>query len=87
MSLSLIDGDGDSSESELIVLGGEQVRGRRGFDLGRMVDHLASKHEWIQRLPDADRVARMRVVGLSRLEDRLDEVIREIAMGRSILEG
>ncbi|MEE8507484.1 MAG: hypothetical protein V3T07_00340 [Myxococcota bacterium] len=87
MSLSLIDGNGDSGGSELIVLGGNEVRGRRGFDLGRMVDHLASKHDWIQRLPNADRVARMRVVGLSRLEDRLDEVIREIAMGRSILEG
>lgn len=87
MSLSLIDGDGDSGESELIILGGDDVRGRRPFDLGRMVDHLAAKHAWIQRLPNADRVARMRVAGLSRLEDRLDEVIREIAMGRSILEG
>ncbi len=87
LSLSLLDGDGDSATSELIVLGGEEPRGRRGFDLGRMVDHLASKHEWIQPLPNADRVSRMRVTGLSGSGDRLDEVIGEIAMGRSILEG
>ena len=70
-----------------MVLGGEEGHGRRSFDLGRMVGHLASKHEWIEALPDSDHVARVRVRDLPLREERLDDVIREIAMGRSILEG
>ena len=72
---------------EVLVLGGDEGRGRRGLDLGRMVEHLASKHAWIEALPDQDHVARLRVRGLVERPERLDEVIREIAMGRSILEG
>ncbi len=52
-----------------------------------MVNHLVSKHAWIEALPDADHVARVRVRDLPAREERLDDVIREIAMGRSILEG
>ena len=36
---------------------------------------------------DDDHVARMRVHGLHRAPGRLDELIAEIAMGRSIVEG
>jgi hypothetical protein len=52
-----------------------------------MASHLVAKHEWIEALPDDDYVARVRVVGLWRESDRLDEVVAEIAMGRSIVEG
>ena len=87
LSLSFIVGDGDRIADELMVLGGEAGRARRGFDLNRMVNHLVSKHAWIEALPDADHVARVRVRDLPVREERLDDVIREIAMGRSILEG
>jgi hypothetical protein len=56
---------------EMVVLGGDEGRSRRGLDLGGMVSHLVAKHEWIEALPDDDHVARIRV----------------IAMGRSIVEG
>jgi hypothetical protein len=72
---------------EMVVLGGDEGRSRRGLDLGGMVSHLVAKHEWIEALPDDDHVARIRVIGLWRHSDRLDEVIAEIAMGRSIVEG
>jgi hypothetical protein len=41
----------------------------------------------VEALADDDRVARMRVRGLYREPGRLDELITEIAMGRSIVEG
>jgi len=63
------------------------VRGRRGLDLGGMVGHLAAKHGWIEALRDEDHVARARVDGLASRPERLEEVIGEIVMGRSILEG
>jgi len=72
-------------DGELMVLGGEESRARRGLDLGGMTAHLAAKHEWIEALPDDDHVARLRVRGLD--AEHLDEVIAEIAMGRSIVEG
>ncbi len=80
--LSLAHHDG----AELVVLTGEEGVGRRGLDLGRMVSHLASEHEWIEVLSDEDHVARMRVRELPSRPERLDEVIAEIAMGRSIFE-
>jgi hypothetical protein len=73
--------------SELLVLGGDESRARRGLDLGGMADHLATKHEWIRSLRDDDHVARVRVLDLQSYPERLDEVIGEIAMGRSIVEG
>lgn len=76
-----------STGGELLVLGGDEGRARRGLDLGGMADHLASKHEWIQSLRDDDHVARIRVRDLHTYPERLDEVIGEIAMGRSIVEG
>ena len=72
--------------SELVVLTGEEGVGRRGLDLGRLVSHLASVHEWIEALSDEDHVARMRVRGLPARPERLDDVIAEIAMGRSLFE-
>jgi hypothetical protein len=72
---------------ELVVLGGDEGRGRRGLDLGAMVAYLASKHEWIEALRDEDHLPRLRVRGLATRPERLDEVISELAMGRSILEG
>ena len=60
---------------------------RRAIDVGGMAEHLATKFAWVDALPDADHVARVRVRDLDRNEGRLDEVISEIAMGRSILEG
>jgi hypothetical protein len=71
---------------ELVVLGGEEGRARRDLDLGKMADHLCAKHEWIEALQGDDHVARVRVRGLWEHADRLDEVIGEIAMGRSIVE-
>jgi hypothetical protein len=76
-----------SPNRELVVLGGDETRFKRGLDLGGLTAHLASKHRWIDALPDDDHVARMRVHGLHREPGRLDELITEIAMGRSIVEG
>ena len=72
--------------SELVVLTGEEGLGRRSLDLGRLVSHLASVHEWIEALSDEDHVARMRVRELPSRPERLDDVIAEIAMGRSLFE-
>jgi hypothetical protein len=72
---------------ELVVLGGDDTRFKRGLDLGSLTAHLAAKHRWIEALADDDHVARMRVHGLHREPGRLDELITEIAMGRSIVEG
>ena len=72
---------------ELIVLGADEARGRRGLNLGAMIGHLSAKHEWIEALRDEDHVARMRVRDLASRPERLEEVIGELAMGRSILEG
>ncbi len=81
ISLAMTEGE------ELIVLGADDSRGRRGLDLGGMLAHLAAKHEWIEALRDEDHVARMRVRDLASRPERLEEVIGEVAMGRSILEG
>ncbi len=72
---------------ELVVLGGDETRFKRGLDLGGVTAHLAAKHRWIEAFADDDHVARMRVHGLHREPGRLDELITEIGMGRSIVEG
>jgi hypothetical protein len=81
MSLAFHEGE------ELIVLGSDESRGKRLLDLGSMVSHLASKHEWVDALRDEDRVARLRVHDLPSRPERLEEVLADIGMGRSILEG
>jgi hypothetical protein len=73
--------------SELVVLGGDDTRTKRGLDLGGMTAHLAAKHAWVEALPDDDHVARMRVHRLHEEPGRFDELITEIALGRSIVEG
>jgi hypothetical protein len=72
---------------DLVVLGADEGRGRRGLDLSSMVTHLATKHEWVMPLPDDDYVARLRIRDAAAHPERFDELISEIAMGRSILEG
>ena len=81
MSLAFHEGE------ELVVLGGDETRGKRLFDLGSMVGYLASKHEWVDALRNEDRVARIRVHDLPSRPERLEEVLADIGMGRSILEG
>jgi hypothetical protein len=72
---------------ELVVLSADDTRGRQGMDLGAMVSHLASKQEWISALRDEDHVARLLVQDLPTRPERLDALVAEVAMGRSILEG
>jgi len=71
----------------LVVLGGDEGRGRRGLDLSSMLEHLASKHNWVMPLSEEDHVARLRIRDFATHPERFDEMISEIAMGRSILEG
>lgn len=72
---------------EVWVLAGDDASGRRSIDVGAMVEHLAQKFEWCEGLGDADHVARLRVRGPADQAERVDELIAEIGMGRSILEG
>jgi hypothetical protein len=76
-----------SDGGELLVLAADEGRAHRGLDLGAMAEHLASKHHFVEALPDEDHVARVRIRGLAAHPERLDDVVSEIAMGRSILEG
>ena len=72
--------------TDLVVLGADESRSKRGFDLAGMVEHLATKHEWVGALPHEDFVARLRIRDLAAHPERFDDLISEIAMGRSILE-
>lgn len=76
-----------TEDGERFVLGSDESATRRPFDLGSMVDHLAEKFGWVQALADADHVARFRISRAASHPERIDEVVGEIAMGRSILEG
>ncbi len=76
-----------SEGGETLSLAADEARGQRGLDLSGMAEHLSAKHDWIEALPDEDRIACLRVRGLAARPELLDEVIREIGMGRSILEG
>jgi hypothetical protein len=82
-SLSLVMVPGD----DLLILAGDEQNGRRSLDFGGLVEHLVSKLDWAEAMPDEDHVARFRVRDLASHPERLDEVIGEIAMGGSILEG
>jgi hypothetical protein len=73
-------------ESEIAVFAGDELAGRRSLDLTALVNHVADKLEWVEKLPDNDHVARMRVHDLAANPERLDDIVAEIAMGRSILE-
>jgi len=69
------------------VLAAEDNAGRRPVDAAGMAEHLAQKFSWVEALPDEDHVARLRVKGLASDPSRLEALIAEIGMGRSILEG
>lgn len=75
-----------SAANEIVVVAGEEGTGRRTLDFGGLVDHLADKLEWVDGLPDHDHVARFLLRDRVANPDRLDEVIGEIVMGRSLLE-
>jgi hypothetical protein len=69
------------------VLAAEDNASRRPVDVAGMAEHLVQKFSWVEALPDEDHVARLRVKGLASDPSRLEALIAEIGMGRSILEG
>jgi hypothetical protein len=81
LSLAFVEGE------EVVILGGDESSSRRNLDLMSMVLHVATKHDWIEAPRSEDYVARIRIRDLAANPDRLNDVIGEIAMGRSILEG
>lgn len=81
MSLAFPEGE------DLVVLAADEQPGRRPLDVVGMAEHLAGKHDWAEALSDADHVARIGVRRLALHPERIDELLAEIAMGRSILEG
>jgi len=72
--------------SELFVLGAEEMSGKRSFDLGGMLEHLGSKLGYVTVLADEDHISRIRVSDIDAHPERLDEIVSEIAMGRSTLD-
>jgi hypothetical protein len=81
LSLAWVEGE------EIVVLAADEMPGRRALDVLSMMEHMADKHDWIEALPDADHVARATVRRLALHPERIDELLAEVAMGRSILEG
>jgi hypothetical protein len=72
---------------ELAILGANDAASTRPLSVGAMAQHLGEKLSWVETLPGADHVARIRIHGLAAAPERLDAVVSEIGMGRSILEG
>ncbi|MEZ4218596.1 MAG: hypothetical protein R3E88_19125 [Myxococcota bacterium] len=72
---------------DLVLLGADEVSGKRALDVGALADQIGEKLAHAEVLADDDHVARLRVRGLAEHPERLDDVIGEIAMGRSLLEG
>jgi hypothetical protein len=81
--LSLARCEGDA----VFALGADDAGARRPADVGSMIEHLVEKFDWLESLPDTDHVARLRIRDLAAHPERIEEVIAEIGMGRSILEG
>ena len=81
-SLSLTRRTGEDSFS----FAGDEITGRRALDYQAVAHHLVSKLEWVEGRPEGDHVARFRIRDLARHPERLEEVVAEIAMGRSQLE-
>jgi hypothetical protein len=71
---------------EVFVFAGDETTGKRALDYMAIAEHLCAKLEWVEARPDADHVSRFRIRGLDRHPERLEEVVGEIAMGRSLLE-
>ncbi len=80
-------GLGRATDGDVFVLTADDVGGRRPIDVAAMVEHLTAKFEWVMALPDDDHVARFRVKGAAGDPQRVETVVAEIGMGRSILEG
>jgi hypothetical protein len=80
LSLAYVEG------TDRFIFSGEESGGRRNLDFGALVEHLSEKLHWVRALPDDDHVARFLVEGLDSHAERIDEIVGEIAMGRSILE-
>ena len=72
--------------TERFILSGEEPASKRMLDVCALIEHLGNKLAWVTDLPNDDHVARFQVRDLEANPSRLDEVIGEIAMGRSILE-
>jgi hypothetical protein len=72
---------------ESFVLAAEDSASRRPVDVAGMVEHLAQKFAWVEAQPDDDHVARFHVKGAASDAARVETLIAEIGMGRSILEG
>jgi hypothetical protein len=74
--------------SELVVLTGDEGVGKRALDFSGLVTHLGEKLQWVTSLTDHDHdhVARFLVADRVAQPDRLDDVIGEIVMGRTLLE-
>ena len=71
---------------EVFVFAGDETSGKRALDYMAISEHLVEKLEWVESRADADHVSRFSIRDLERNPDRLEEVIGEIAMGRSLLE-
>ncbi len=71
---------------EVFVFAGDETTGKRSLDYMAIADHLVQKLMWVEARPDADHVSRFCVRDLERHPERFEEIIGEIAMGRSLLE-
>ena len=71
---------------EIFVFAGDETTGKRALDYVAMSEHLADKLVWVENRPDADHVSRFCIRDVERRPERLEELIAEIAMGRSVLE-
>ncbi|HKJ25421.1 MAG TPA: hypothetical protein VKB65_11400 [Myxococcota bacterium] len=71
----------------ICILGANDGASARPLSVGSMAQHLGEKLSWVETLPGADHVARFRIHGLDAAPERLEAVVSEIGMGRSILEG
>ncbi len=71
---------------DCFTFAGDEVTGRRALDYQAVAHHLVDKLEWVEARPEGDHVARFRIRDLARHPERLEEVVAEIAMGRSQLE-
>jgi hypothetical protein len=68
------------------VFAGDEIGGKRALDYLAVAEHLANKLEWVEARSDGDHVSRFYVRELERYPERQEEIIGEIAMGRSLLE-
>ncbi len=81
LSLARREGDG------LLILGTHEGLTPRPMAVVPMAQHLGQKLAWVDALAADDHVARVFVHGLDAHPERLDALIAEIGMGRTILEG